>query len=78
MKHLGYTPCLVDLDLWMKPEVHPDDDEAYCAFILCYVDDILSIIHNAEDVIPRFDKYSVLKPGSLGNPDIYLGAKLKR
>ena len=78
MKHLGYTPCLADPDLWMKPEVRPDDGVAYYAYILCYVDDILSIAHNAEDVLRRLDKYFMLKPGSLGDPDIYLGAKLKK
>ena len=78
MQHLGYTPCLADPDLWMKPEVRPDDGVAYYAYILCYVDDILSIAHNAEDVLRRLDKYFMLKPGSLGDPDIYLGAKLKK
>eukprot|EP00804_Cyclotella_cryptica_P003089 CCRYP_006074-RA/>CCRYP_006074-RA protein AED:0.29 eAED:0.04 QI:0/0/0/0.75/0.33/0.5/4/0/1079 len=78
MKHLDYTPCLADPDLWMKPEVRPDDGVAYYAYILCYVDDILSIAHNAEDVLRRLDKYFMLKPGSLGDPDIYLGAKLKK
>eukprot|EP00804_Cyclotella_cryptica_P012025 CCRYP_004483-RA/>CCRYP_004483-RA protein AED:0.49 eAED:0.49 QI:0/-1/0/1/-1/1/1/0/77 len=62
----------------MKPEVRPDDGVAYYAYILCYVDDILSIAHNAEDVLHRLDKYFMLKPGSLGDPDIYLGAKLKK
>ena len=64
MKHLGYIPCLADPDLWMKPEIRP-------------LDDILSIAHNAEDVLRQLDKYCMLKPGSLGDPAIYLGAKLK-
>ena len=25
MQGLGYEPCLTDPDLWMKPEVQPDD-----------------------------------------------------
>jgi len=55
----------------MKPEIHPDDG-------VCYVDDILSIAHNAKDVLHRLDKHFMLKPGSLGDPDIYLGVKLKK
>ena len=43
-----------------------------------YVDDVLSISHNAEVVLNRLDKYFRIKPGSLGDPDIYLGAKLKK
>ena len=71
-------PCLPDPDLQVKPEVHPDDGVAYYAYILCYVDDLLSIVHNAEDVLRWLDKYFMLKPGSLNNPDIYLGSQLKK
>ena len=78
MKHMGYTPCLDDPVLWMKPEIHPDDGVAYYAYILCYFDDILSIAHKAEDVLQQLHKYFMFKPGSLSNPDIDLGAKLKK
>ena len=37
MKHLGYTPCLDDPYLWLKPEVDPDGKEHY-AYILNYED----------------------------------------
>ena len=77
MRHMGYTPCLADPDLWMKPEIREDGFEYY-AYVLCYVDDALSISHNAEEVLNRLDKYFRIKPGSLGDPDIYLGAKLKK
>jgi len=46
--------------------------------VLCYVDDVLSISHNAEEVLNRLDKYFRIKSGSLGDPDTYLGAKLKK
>ena len=78
MRHLGYQPCLADPDLWMKPMIRPDDGAEYWAYILCYVDDVLSISHDADAVLKRLDKYFKLKPGSLGDPDIYLGAKLRR
>ncbi len=52
MRHMGYTPCLANPDLWMKP----DGFECY-AYLLCYVDDVLSISHNAEEVLNRLDKY---------------------
>ena len=26
MRSIGYTPCRVDNDLWMKPEIDPDGD----------------------------------------------------
>jgi Reverse transcriptase (RNA-dependent DNA polymerase) len=48
MRHLGYTACKGDPDLWMKPIVRPDDHMKYCADILLYVDDCLCIHYDAE------------------------------
>ena len=78
MTHLGYKPCLADPDLWMKPMVRPDDGLQYYAYVLCYVDDVLAIGHDVENVLKMIDKYFGLKPGSLGDPNQYLGAKLKK
>ena len=36
------------------------------------------IYHDTETVLRRIDKYFKLKPSSIGDPDIYLGAKLKK
>ncbi len=38
---------------------------------------ILCIHHDALSVLIEIDKYLPLKPTSVGDPDIYLGAKLK-
>ena len=35
------------------------------------------IHHDAESVLRRIDKYFKLNPSSIGNTDIYLGARLK-
>ena len=78
MRQMGYTSCLADPDLWMKAEVRPDDGFEYYSYILCYVDDILVINHDAMKVIKRIDKYMTIKPSSMGDPDIYLGAKLSK
>ena len=75
MKGLGYTPCLADPDLWYKDEVIPDDGFEYYSCILCYVDDILVIHHDSLSILKRIDSYFKLKPASIGDPDIYLGAK---
>ena len=29
MSSIGYTPCRGDNDLWMKPDIDPDEDEYY-------------------------------------------------
>ncbi len=77
MRQMGYTSCKADPDLWLKAETRPDDNVWYYAYILCYVDDILCIHHNAMSVLKQINGYLPLKPTSVGNPDICLGAKLK-
>ena len=77
MSDLGYHPCLADPDLWIKAEIRPDDGVEYYSYILCYVDDILVIHHDSMSVLNKIDKFMKLKPDSIGDPDIYLGAKLK-
>ena len=72
---IGYTPCRGDNELWMKPEIDPDSDEYY-SYILCYVDDVLVVHHDAMTTLMKIDNYFKLKPSSIGDPEIYLGAKL--
>ena len=76
MRNNGYTPCRGENDLWMKPEIEPDGDEYY-SYILCYVDDVLVVHHDAMTNLMKIEKYFKLKPSSIGDPDIYLGAMLK-
>ena len=77
MRTLGYEPCKADPDLWMKPMVRPDDGFKYYAYILLYVDDCLAISHNATAALQEIDHYFKMKEGSIGDPDIYLGSKLR-
>ena len=77
MKTLEYKRCKADSDLWYKPMVRPDDGERYYAYVLLFVDDCLAIGHDAASQLREIDRYFPMKPGSIGDPDIYLGAKLK-
>jgi hypothetical protein len=77
MHHLGYEPCKADPDLWMMPKTR-DDGFEYYAYILIYVDDMLSISHEALHDMRKIDYYFKMKKESLGDPDIYLGSKLRR
>lgn len=77
MRTLGYTSCKADPDLWMKRSKRPDDGVEYYSYVLLYVDDVLAISHNATAVLNELDKFFMMKPGSIGDPDIYLGAKVK-
>jgi len=78
MRQMGYEPCKADPDLWMKPVVRPEDGVKYYAYILLYVDDCLCIHHDAVAALQELDKYFQMKPGSIGDPDIYLGTKLRK
>ena len=78
MHHLGYKSCLADPDVWMKPMVRPIDKFKYYAYALLYVDDILMIHHDGEAALRQIDKYFTMKPDSIGDPDLYLGAKFRK
>ena len=49
----------------------------YYLYLLCYVDDILCIHHNADSMLELSDKSFPLKL-RFGNPDMNLGAKLHK
>jgi len=79
MRQMGYTSCKADPDLlWYKAETRPTDNFRYYAYILCYVDDILCMHHDPMTILDRINGYMPLKLSSVGDPDIYLGAKLKQ
>ena len=75
--HLGYESCIVDPDLWFKAMTRPSDEFQYFAYLLLYVDNILAIHHDGESAIKEIGRFFKMKPGSVGYPDIYLGAKLQ-
>jgi hypothetical protein len=77
MWHLGWELCITDQNLWMKAEIRPDDGHKYYAYALLYVDNICVVHHNAELCVQQVGKYFKMKPGSIGDPDFYLGVKLR-
>ena len=78
MNFLGYQSCLADPDLWFKAETNPSNNHKYYSYVLLYVDDVLCIHHDGESTIKIIDKYFKMKDGSIGDPDLYLGAKLRK
>ena len=77
MSGLVYKLCLADPDFWLKPEVRENGVKCY-SYILCYVDDILVFHHDAKPALDRIYQIMKLKESSVGDPDIYLVAKLKK
>ena len=78
MQNLGWKSCLADPDVYYMPMTRPDDGFEYYAYALLYVDDFLMIHHDAMSALKQIDKAFTLKPDSVGDPDIYLGAKFRR
>jgi hypothetical protein len=77
MRQMDYTSCKADPALWYKAETRPADNFRYYAYILCYVDDILCVHNDPMSVLDLINGYMPLKPSLVGDPDIYLGTKLK-
>ena len=46
--------------------------------MLCYVDGIMVVHHDARPALDRIDKFMKPNKGSVGDPDIYLVEKLKK
>ncbi len=61
----------------MCTEETKNGPEKYYSYILIYVDNILCIHHDPNAILTQIDKYFLLKPGSVGEPDVYSWAKLK-
>jgi hypothetical protein len=72
---LGFTPCYVDADDWMRPAVKPDRTEHY-KFIFVHTDDLLVLSTNPKEILMQLDQHYVLKPGLIGRPIQNLGAEL--
>ena len=40
MESLGYEYCKAEPDLWLQPEIRPEDGVKCYSYLLCYVDDV--------------------------------------
>ena len=50
MQHLGFTSCLADPDVWMRPAIKSDGTHCY-EYVLLYTDDALTISQNDDDIL---------------------------
>jgi hypothetical protein len=73
----GYKSCKADPDVWMKPGTKKDGTK-YWSYVLCYVDDILVIDENPKETMEYLRSRYTLKEGSVKEPDMYLGAQVKK
>ena len=78
LSSLGYQSCQADPDIWFKKAIRPEDGFEYYSYLVTYVDDLLAIDHDPLSVLTEIDKYLKMKKGSIGDPDFYLGVKLRK
>ena len=74
---LGYIPCVADHDVYYKPKIKPDGSEYY-AYLIIYVDDILSIDLDPGKVIEEINQIFQVKEGSVNFPKMYLGTDVRK
>ena len=69
--NLGYRPTPVDPNVQIRPITNKEDMKYY-EVALCYVDNILVIIHDPMDTISEIQKICKLKGDKATAPKIYL------
>jgi hypothetical protein len=72
---MDYKPSYADPDVWLQPAVKPDDFKYY-EYILCYVDDVLSISADPKKTMLRIQEDFKLKDDKIAKPYVYLGATI--
>ena len=78
MKFLGFNPFKVDPDIWMRNNKR-DDNTDYWEYVLLYVDDCLCLFMNPELIVrDEIRKCFLMKEASIGEPDVYLGGKVRK
>jgi Reverse transcriptase (RNA-dependent DNA polymerase) len=73
----GYKSCKADPDVWMRPKIKPDGFK-YWSYILVYTDDILVVDHEPQVIMDYLASRYTLKPGSVKEPDTYLGSQVSK
>ena len=74
---LGYRPSKADPDVHMRPAVKPDGTKYY-EYVLCYVDDVLSISNDPMETMKGIQNKFKLKDDKIEEPTSYLGAQLSK
>merc|ERR1712127_963948 len=74
---LNYSPSLADPDVYFKPKTSVKG-EKYYAYLIVYVDDILSIDINPKVAIDLLSQNYRIKDGSVQSPNMYLGTNIRK
>ena len=72
---IGFNPTKADPDVWIHLVVKPDGSEYY-EYVMCYVDDILSVSLDRKSILQSLQGQFILKGDKIEPPDMYLGTQL--
>lgn len=72
---LHFSPCRADNDVWIRPAQKADGTQYY-EMVLVYTDDILCVSMDPNSILCRLDQHFLLKEGSIGKPERYLGSTI--
>ena len=76
-EELSFVPCKADPDVWMR-KATKSNGLKYWEYILVYVDDVLVISEHPDRIMDGIAGAFTIKPGSMKEPDLYLGATISK
>ena len=77
LKDMGFVACRAYNDVYMQMSTKADGTP-YWQYVLIFTDDCLVIAEHPRGILMELDQNFLLKPGSIGEPKIYLGADVKK
>lgn len=78
INQLGFSPTVVDSDVYLKRRTNPETGMDYYEYLLCYVDDVLLVSHDPKETMEKIKAEYRLKDDSYGAPETYLGAEIEK
>ena len=78
MRHLDFSSCPTNTDVWIRPAKH-SNGTYYYEFILLYNNYVLFISEYTKQVLRKdLGRYFELKEKSIGRPKMYLGGSTRQ
>ena len=77
LREMGFISSKADPDLWMRPAIKPNGDKIY-EYVISYVDDLIFQGNDPKGFMTALGQHFTLKPGSIKEPDTYLGVDIKK
>ena len=66
------------IQIFREKPVSKQDGTEYFQYVICYVDDVAVAMENPKEFIDELGRRFTIKDGSVKEPDMYLGADVKK